>query len=905
MAIEAAPHPGLETQQHEEFIDYSEDDSAAPVISSKGSNSNSFSSTVKFVVDPSENPEELLSNTDHQSQAIDLQVEADSEAISVIADTHFDGDGADFFDADDTEAANQLDATETDGGYFDDTENPGEAKVTEHEGIDMNENEISWEDGPSNEQDAEKDNSNKNNDIAKPINDDWQLVGEGEHAVHDATNSNEDVSDHGEAESHETDHALEVHSNASGNLAEETEATSGVNVDPVSGGEQAAGSYDSKADGDVNEIEYPEDQDIDNSVDASQDGHDARADGQNAIQEGLGNAASKQVDAEDHVMGEDFESQLEQVIEGSIAETDGVNEEHHDSEVADVPVYAAPDEETSDREHVVYDDEMLADARSSVSAETPSNEDMDIPVITVSYKGIDYPFFYGAPDSEGKECFFNDLSLLHCKMEGVLAGFRRELASELGPLDELVFQIDELGLEFAESTQSDVFSDITLGQIISVFDSLVKNQNPDASKPLYAYLSTRPNCKKRWLSLVDDAYNGKGLDEISFYFASRAQSEAPEIIDDDEPDLIGEEDNADAAAWPQSPGESEHGDQDDVEVQRESAEINEETNDDNDVGDGIAVDDGLQPQGAVDKHTLEPDASAAEDVDAEATMVDTEVSLMDDSATAEAVLTVEAAEVADVAEDQQPQHHEENGNTDCFLSTPCFRPNFCLCITCASSFNADQMVEEDSLRYESMVQMIRKSAQRQMDFVLDYSHLDVSRGHCTRVAPRHLHSHSDVSMAFSSTTDADITLQALEVDISNPLVWDAEEADAFTTAEDTQPFLNDEDLMQNLNQIAEGVDGISADKVTPNTSATSTLNGDEEVNYDNELDINADLPEDEIDAPEVPTQDDELAEIDWREFPGQDDGVAKSPSISSKRPRSDVDDVLDDEAQKDVKRRRS
>ncbi|TID02623.1 hypothetical protein CH35J_004228 [Colletotrichum higginsianum] len=803
MAIEAAPHPGLETQQHEEFIDYSEDDSAAPVISSKGSNSNSFSSTVKFVVDPSENPEELLSNTDHQSQAIDLQVEADSEAISVIADTHFDGDGADFFDADDTEAANQLDATETDGGYFDDTENPGEVKVTEHEGIDMNENEISWEDGPSNEQDAEKDNSNKNNDIAKPINDDWQLVGEGEHAVHDATNSNEDVSDHGEAESHETDHALEVHSNASGNLAEETEATSGVNVDPVSGGEQAAGSYDSKADGDVNEIEYPEDQDIDNSVDASQDGHDARADGQNAIQEGLGNAASKQVDAEDHVMGEDFESQLEQVIEGSIAETDGVNEEHHDSEVADVPVYAAPDEETSDREHVVYDDEMLADARSSVSAETPSNEDMDIPVITVSYKGIDYPFFYGAPDSEGKECFFNDLSLLHCKMEGVLAGFRRELASELGPLDELVFQIDELGLEFAES---DVFSDITLGQIISVFDSLVKNQNPDASKPLYAYLSTRPNCKKRWLSLVDDAYNGKGLDEISFYFASRAQSEAPEIIDDDEPDLIGEEDNADAAAWPQSPGESEHGDQDDVEVQRESAEINEETNDDNDVGDGIAVDDGLQPQGAVDKHTLEPDASAAEDVDAEATMVDTEVSLMDDSATAEAVLTVEAAEVADVAEDQQPQHHEEN---------------------------------------------------------------------------------------------------ALEVDISNPLVWDAEEADAFTTAEDTQPFLNDEDLMQNLNQIAEGVDGISADKVTPNTSATSTLNGDEEVNYDNELDINADLPEDEIDAPEVPTQDDELAEIDWREFPGQDDGVAKSPSISSKRPRSDVDDVLDDEAQKDVKRRRS
>ncbi|KAJ0167610.1 hypothetical protein CTA2_1541 [Colletotrichum tanaceti] len=820
MAMEAAPHSSLETQHQEEFIDYSEDDLAAPVIASKGSNNKLFSSTAQFVADPSENPERFLSNIDHQSQAIDLQVEADSEAISAIADTQFDGDGTDFFDSVDTEAANQLETTKTDG-YFDDTENLGEDKLAEPEGIDVSENELSWEDGPSNEQDAEKDNSNNdNNDIVKSINDDWQLVGEGEHAAHDATNANEEAFDHGEAESHEADHALEVNSNASGNLDAELEATSDVDVDPDLEGQQAAGTHDSKADGDVNEVEYPENQDIDTFVDASEDVNDPLAEGQNAIQEGLGNAAAEQEDAEDHVMGEDSESQLEQLIDGSTAATDGVNEEQHDSEVADVPVYAAPDEETSDHEHVVYDDEMLGDARSSVSADTPSNEDMDIPVITVSYKGIDYPFFYGSPDSEGKECFFNDLSLLHCKMEGVLAGFRRELANELGPLDELVFQIDELGLEFAEvssstlkaetlltsskSTQSDVFSDITLGQIISVFDSLVKNHNPDASKPLYAYLSTRPNCKKRWLSLVDDAYNGKGLDEISFYFASRAQSEAPEIIDDDEPDLIGEEDNADAAAWPQSPGESEHRDQDDVEVQREGAEINDETNDDDDVGDGIAVDDDPQPQGAVDEHTLEPEASAAEDVDAEATMVDTEVSLMDESATAEAVLTIEAAEVVDVAEDQQPQHHEEN-----------------------------------------------------------------------------------------------------EVDISNPLMWDADEADAFTTAEDTQPFLNDEDLTHNLNQIAEGVDGISADKVTPNTSATSTLNGDEEVNYDNELDINADLPEDEIEGPEVLAQDDELAEIDWREFPGQDDGAAKSPSISGKRPRSDVDDMLDDEAQKDVKRRRS
>ncbi|GJC86575.1 hypothetical protein ColLi_09413 [Colletotrichum liriopes] len=794
MTTETAPPPSLEAQQHEEYIDYSEDDSAAPAVAAEDSNNNLFSSNVQFDADALKNTEMLPSESDHRAQAVDMQADADLASISVVADVKLNGDGADFVPILDAEAARQIDGTETEGGYFEETENLSEANIMEAEGAYINENEISWEDGPSNEQDADQDGSH-----VKLGHDDWQLVDEADQVVQDATNLNEGSFEQGEVESHEIEQALEDTPNAFSNLDTDLEATTVVDVGPASEGQQAAGTQDSEADEDVNEIDYPENENGDSAADVSADVSDAQLERPDAVQEGLGYAPSEH-DTEDHAMGEDHESQLGQEFEGNIANDDDVNDEQHNGEVTDVPDYAAPGEATSDHEHAEYDDEMLADARSSISAETPSNDNMDIPVITVSYKGIDYPFFYGSPDSEGKECFFNDLSLLHCKMEGVLAGFRRELANELGPFDELVFQIDELGLEFAEP---DVFSDITLGQIISVFDSLVKNQNPNASKPLYAYLSTRPNCKKRWLSLVDDAYNGKGLDEISFYFASRAQSEAPEIMDD-EPDLIGEEDNADAAAWPQSPGESERDDQNDDETQGETAEANEDINEYDDVGDGTAGDDDAASQDAVNEDSIQPEASAIEDLGAEATVVDNEGVLIDESTVAVDIGTVEDASVVDMAEDQQPEHHEEN-----------------------------------------------------------------------------------------------------EVDTSNPLVWDAEEADAPNTVEDAQTFAEDEDLTHSLNQIVEGVDVDSADKVTPNTSATSTLNGDEEAAYDNELDLNADLPENEIGGTEVHGQDDELAEIDWREFPGQDDDVAKSPSISSKRQRSDVDDMLDDEAQKDVKRRRS
>jgi hypothetical protein len=79
-------------------------------------------------------------------------------------------------------------------------------------------------------------------------------------------------------------------------------------------------------------------------------------------------------------------------------------------------------------------------------AEEQDSEAADFPAITVQYKGDEFPFF----SQDTTEGFFSDLSVLDHSMESVLIGLRSELENEIAANDELVFQVDELGLEFSE-----------------------------------------------------------------------------------------------------------------------------------------------------------------------------------------------------------------------------------------------------------------------------------------------------------------------------------------------------------------------------------------------------------------------------------------------------------------------
>ncbi|PHH70708.1 hypothetical protein CDD82_6967 [Ophiocordyceps australis] len=82
------------------------------------------------------------------------------------------------------------------------------------------------------------------------------------------------------------------------------------------------------------------------------------------------------------------------------------------------------------------------------SAHEPSELE-PFPDITVYYRGQQYPFFSHTSDG-----FFSDTSILDQDMQFVLDGFRTELINEMGPHDDIVLQVDKLGLEFSEARNS-------------------------------------------------------------------------------------------------------------------------------------------------------------------------------------------------------------------------------------------------------------------------------------------------------------------------------------------------------------------------------------------------------------------------------------------------------------------
>ncbi|KAK2728782.1 conserved glutamic acid-rich protein [Colletotrichum kahawae] len=885
MAAEAVPPPSFEAQGHEEYIDYSEDDATAPTVAAQNSNRTSFSANAHFVT---ENYEEAAASVQIDDQSIDLQA---VEVTAVASDAQPDGSGQGLVEAGYTESATVADQA-----------------PQNIEDVSFNDNEISWEDGNDNQA---GDASDAHLDAVKG---EWQLVDDDIHLAEEESDLPKGMPDIEDKPQGDEEDASESTGNSE-NVHENAQEISATDAEPLSQ-EQTSDVQGVDADGDLHEIDYFDDSNA--AADASMDtAAEIRPESNVLDQEDVSNTHSDHQHADRATDEHDGSLSPHEAEDSAVAiEAEEEDDDHNqdlDGQANDAEEYTATGEDTSIHDRMDYEDELLANAHSPDSDDAPSNDETEIPAVTVSYKGVEYPFFYNSPDSEGKECFFDDLSLLHCKMEGVLAGFRRELANELGPFDELVFQIDELGLEFAESTQPDLISDITLGQVISVFDSLVKNQDADASKPLYALLVTRPNCKKRWLSLVDDAYNGKGLDEVSYYFASQAHSEMaePEILDD-EPGMVGEDDNADATAWPDSPAESKHDDQEDAQAQDLGeyvpSTLEDAVNQDDDVGTGVAEedDDATKVDDAIDESAFDAELTAVvEDPDGEATMVDTDINLLNESTVVADADVVESNAMTDVTEDHELQTSGENGNPGSSLSDPCFYPKFCLCVECASTYTTHDMADND-YAYASLVRNTRQTAQSHQSTQFHIPSLEVPTEGSPRSQIRHFHSRSDVSMAFSSATNADDSFQVPEIDDSNPLVNpDAEdEVDLLNAIENDQQWPNDEDSAALVDQIIEATDENATNKVTPNTSATSTLNGDEATYENNELDMNADVGEN--DGADIDGQDDELEEIDWREFPGQgDDELLESPAVVGKRPRSDVDDLLDDEAEKDVKRRRS
>ncbi|KAF4950530.1 hypothetical protein FGADI_8131 [Fusarium gaditjirri] len=178
--------------------------------------------------------------------------------------------------------------------------------------------------------------------------------------------------------------------------------------------------------------------------------------------------------------------------------------EGHDYDVSEHVADAYDEHANTDTDHV---DHLATGGNSN------GKTDEGFPAITVQYKGDEFPMF-----STTNHGFFADTSVLDEPLEKLIAGLRSELENEIAEDDDLVLQVDELGLELVEKTQGEIMLNVTLRQILEIFDLLVKNQDPDGSRPLYAYLFSKPNAEKRFEYLVESATAGKGLDEVIHLF---------------------------------------------------------------------------------------------------------------------------------------------------------------------------------------------------------------------------------------------------------------------------------------------------------------------------------------------------------------------------------------------------
>ncbi|KAK7733257.1 hypothetical protein SLS63_004786 [Diaporthe eres] len=141
------------------------------------------------------------------------------------------------------------------------------------------------------------------------------------------------------------------------------------------------------------------------------------------------------------------------------------------------------------------------------------------PRVRVSYGTAEFHLFAEAPDADPDDYFFENADVLCQPLSEFLPKLRQVITEDLQASDELVVKVDGLGLEFGEATTKDFLEHTTFGQVLELYDRLVKIENDSSESPqLYIYLETRPNCLHRLTELTNNANEGKGLSQVAFYY---------------------------------------------------------------------------------------------------------------------------------------------------------------------------------------------------------------------------------------------------------------------------------------------------------------------------------------------------------------------------------------------------
>lgn len=179
----------------------------------------------------------------------------------------------------------------------------------------------------------------------------------------------------------------------------------------------------------------------------------------------------------------------------------------HDS----FPVDTAADQNTTGTSY------GLDDARGQEAGASKRSEQR--PRVRVSYGTAEFYLFAESPDADPDDYFFESTDVLDQPLSQFLPKLRQVVTEDLQASDELFVKVDGLGLEFGEATTKDFLEHTTFGQVLELYERLVKLDDDSSEAPeLYIYLETRPSCLHRLTELTNNANEGKGLSQIAFYY---------------------------------------------------------------------------------------------------------------------------------------------------------------------------------------------------------------------------------------------------------------------------------------------------------------------------------------------------------------------------------------------------
>ncbi|KAM0334158.1 hypothetical protein ACHAQA_001178 [Verticillium albo-atrum] len=815
MATDLASPVGLSHPDEEEYIDYSDDEPETSPIKPTADSTSYFESV---------QPADLVpeSEQDFSAEAADLTTVNIDSAAPQVANTAF-------------ESLPQSDAVLADGIQHDDPASIEQA--VQPSGDHLADNEISWDEDEDRNEPYEEEEHMQHESTGHPAAEEETLLDT--EPLSTGPGFELDAEHHSTTENHHDSSAQEVQPSAPQELSRDS-------IDDADEASKAANLHAQEHD-DLNEIDYEEDDAL--AVAPEQAGLEVPMSGDDdaeSFDPSVRDNGDQETGDHEYPANEpqaDVESVQEPVEPSSIEETTS-----HESTADDAVGDHEPDEAV---ETFVENEAMAADS-SAASLDTPEEEDAEMPVVTVLWHGVEYPLFYNSVGSEGRDCFFHDLSVLQCKMEELLASLRRVLADDVADRDELVLQVEELGLEFAESSHPDQFSEITLGSILQVFDHLVKNKDPEATRPMYALLITRPNCSKRWSSLIEDAWNGKNIDEISYSFSAREQDAIDEAeVEAEDAEMFLHQDDLD----------DEMGDDFGDLVEQENPADDEPENSYNESGD-----------------VLEPANMASQETDA-----------LDGDALGLAAHPIEDTSLPDDGQLGAPF------DTAALGATPSGDD---LGIAAIVADAADAAMLDDVAGLGE--------ADEATDAVAEVlSTFDESANAAAALEESAVMQITEADVEAQPTSELNATLST---DVSDPLLIADTRDNAFEGQQEPVGD-NDPSLTLGVESAVAGIEDSLVNKVTSDTSATATLDGEEIEDLGAEIDLTADMTQEERTAANVDSEHgpNDLEEIDWRDFPGDGDEEIshESTSVSGKRPRADEDELLGAEDAQDAKRLRS